>query len=101
MRKSDGYDLPFFPELYRLYDREVEAGEKVTPPGTVLSMVVPEIAKGGCDSSEEIRCSFCQLVHFFSSSERAAEWVSEKKRDIAILSVEVGQLAFEELHKYI
>ena len=82
-----------------------EKVEQVVPPGTVLSMVVPDIGKGGCDSSEEIRCSFCQLVHFFSSSERAAEWVSEKKRDIAILSVEdgyrLGKLAFEELHKYI
>ncbi len=82
-----------------------EKVEHVAPPGTVLSMVVPEIVKGGCDSSEEIRCSFCQLVHFFSSTEGAAEWVSEKNRDIAILSVEeghrLGQLAFEELHKYI
>ncbi len=82
-----------------------EKVEQVAPPGTVLSMVVPEIAKGGCDSPEEIRCSFCQLVHFFSSYEGAAEWVSEKNRDIAILSVEdgyrLGQLAFEELHKYI
>jgi alkylmercury lyase len=82
-----------------------EKVEQVAPPGTVLSMVVPEVTKGGCDSSEEIRCSFCQLVHFFSSTEGAAEWVSEKNRDIAILSVEeghrLGQFAFEELHKYI
>ena len=79
--------------------------EKVIPTETVLSMVVPDIAKGGCDSSEKIRCSFCQLVHLFSSSEAAAEWLSEKHRDIAILSVEegyrLGQLAFEELYKYI
>jgi alkylmercury lyase len=82
-----------------------EKVEKVEPLGTVLSMVVPEIAKGGCDSSEAIRCSFCQLVHFFSSPEAAKEWVLEKNRDIAILSVEegylLGKLAFEELHKYI
>jgi alkylmercury lyase len=82
-----------------------EKVEHVAPPGTVLSMVVPEIVKGGCDSSEEIRCSFCQLVHFFSSPEAAKEWVLEKNRDIAILSVEegyrLGQLAFEKLHKYI
>jgi alkylmercury lyase len=82
-----------------------EKVEYVAPPGTVLSMVVPEIAKGGCDSSEGIRCSFCQLVHFFSSPEAAEEWVLEKNRDIAILSIEegyrLGQLAFEKLHKYI
>jgi alkylmercury lyase len=82
-----------------------EKVEHVAPPGTVLSMVVPEIVKGGCYSSEEIRCSFCQLVHFFSSPEAAKEWVLEKNRDIAILSVEegyrLGQLAFEKLHKYI
>ena len=82
-----------------------EKVEHVAPPGTVLSMVVPEIVKGGCDSSEEIRCSFCQLVHFFSSPEAAKEWGLEKNRDIAILSVEegyqLGQLAFEKLHKYI
>ena len=79
--------------------------EQVAPSGTVLSMVVPEIAKGGCDSSEDIRCSFCQLVHFFSSPDAANEWVSEKNRDISILSVEegyrLGQLAFEELQRYI
>ncbi len=82
-----------------------EKVEQVAPPGAVLSMVVPEVTKGGCDSSEEIQCSFCQLVHFFRSTEGAAEWVSEKNRDIAILSVEdgyrLGQLVFEELHKYI
>jgi alkylmercury lyase len=79
--------------------------EQVTPSGTVLSMVVPEIANGSCGSSEEIKCSFCQLVHFFSSSEAANEWVSEKNQDIAILSVEegyrLGQLAFEGLLRYI
>ena len=79
--------------------------EQVAPPGTVLSMVVPEIAKGDCGSSEEIKCSFCQLVHFFSSPEAANEWVSEKNQDIVILSVEegyrLGQLAFEELNRYI
>ncbi len=82
-----------------------EKVEQVAPSGTVLSMVVPEIAKGGCDSSEEIRCSFCHFVHFISSPEIANEWVSEKNRDIAILFVEegyrLGQLVFEELHKYI
>ncbi len=82
-----------------------EKAEQIAPSGTVLSMVVPEVTKGVCDSSEEIRCSFCQLVHFFSSTEGAAEWVSEKNRDIAILSVEegyrLGQLAFEEFHKYL
>jgi alkylmercury lyase len=79
--------------------------EQVAPSRTVLSMVVPEIAKGGCDSSEDIRCSFCQLVHFFSSPDAANEWVSEMNRDIVIISVEegyrLGKLAFEELHKYI
>jgi len=79
--------------------------EQVSPHGTVLSMVIPEMAKGGCDSSEEIRCSFCRLVHFFSSPEVSKEWVLEKNRDIVILSVEegyrLGQLAFERLHKYI
>jgi alkylmercury lyase len=78
---------------------------QVKPSGTVLSMVIPEIAEGGCDSSEAIRCSFCELVHFFSSFGAAKEWVLEKNRDIAILSVEegyrLGQFAFEKLHKYI
>jgi alkylmercury lyase len=79
--------------------------DQVAPSGTVLSMVIPEIAKGGCNSSEEIKCSFCQLVHFFSSPDAAKKWVSEKNRAIAILSVEkgyrLGHLAFKELHKYI
>jgi alkylmercury lyase len=79
--------------------------EQVAPSETVLSMVVPEMAKVGCNSSEAIRCSFCELVHFFSSFGAAKEWVLEKNRDIAILSVEegyrLGQFAFEKLHKYI
>ncbi len=81
-----------------------EKVERVEPKSTVVSMVLPEKTTRVCGVVEEIWSNFCCLVHFFSSTEMASEWISGENQNLKILSVEegyqLGQLAFEELHKY-
>lgn len=55
----------------------------LSPAGVVLSMVTPAKKVGCCN----VRGSFCSGVHFFSSAEAAASWLSQHP-DAAILSVE-------------
>jgi hypothetical protein len=82
-----------------------EKVERVEPNSTVLSMVLPDKTIRVCGVVEEIWSNFCCLVYFFSSTEVASEWISGQNQNLIILSVEegyqLGQLAFEELHKYI
>ncbi len=60
----------------------------VEPAGTVVSFMIPK--------TEQIRAdvirSFCHYVHFFTSEETAATWISrsDKPGDMVILSLEDG-----------
>lgn len=82
-----------------------EKVERVEPNSTVISMALPEKTTRASGVVEEIWSNFCCLVHFISSTEVAAEWISGQDQNLKILSVEegyrLGQLAFEELHKYL
>jgi alkylmercury lyase len=55
----------------------------VTPPEVVISIVTPAEQTGCCN----IRSSFCSQVHFISSPQAAATWLS-KNPEATILSVE-------------
>jgi alkylmercury lyase len=57
--------------------------EGVEPASTVVSFVIPEVAKTCCD----VRGSFCCFVHFFSSPEAATVWLLEHQ-DAFILPVD-------------
>ena len=60
----------------------------VEPAGTVISFMMP--------NTDQIRAdvirSFCHYVHFFTSEDSAATWISrsDKPEDIVILSLEDG-----------
>ena len=74
------------------------------PSSAVVSIVIPKTTKEGTASVEELWMLFCHNVHFFSSPEAASEWLSEKKLDAEVLTVEegyeLGQMAFAELLGY-
>jgi alkylmercury lyase len=55
----------------------------LSPTGVVVSIVAPVSQVGCCN----VRNSFCSQVHFISSSQAAAIWLS-KHPDVIILSVE-------------
>lgn len=62
----------------------------VSPAEVVLSMVTPGKESGCCN----VRSSFCSGVHFISSSEAAATWMSQHP-EVFILSVnEAWQLGY-------
>jgi alkylmercury lyase len=79
--------------------------EEIEPSNSVISIVVPEVTKRGLEAVEEIWMTFCRLVHFFSSTEAASEWISAMTQDIHILSAEaayqLGLMAFEDFRKYL
>ncbi len=59
-----------------------EGVERLEPAGAVVSIVTPDASKACCD----IRGAFCNQVHFFSCSEAASTWLTERQGGI-ILSV--------------
>ncbi|NOZ06447.1 MAG: organomercurial lyase MerB [Chloroflexi bacterium] len=67
--------------------------ERVEPSNAVVSVVTPE-------SIADVRSTFCDDVHFFSSPESASEWLAEKP-DAVIVSVadafKLGQILAEHL----
>ncbi|TDJ68341.1 MAG: organomercurial lyase MerB [Planctomycetota bacterium] len=72
--------------------------EDLTPPGAVVSIVVPEAEEACCD----VRGAFCNDVHYFRSSGDASEWLSAHPDGI-VLSVdeafEVGRGVVELLFR--
>lgn len=79
--------------------------EQCEPNGAVISIVVPETAKKGRESVEEIWTAFCYFVHLFSSTEAASGWFAGRKMPVSILSVEeghrLGRMAFRDLLAYV
>ncbi|MGH2962670.1 MAG: organomercurial lyase [Solirubrobacterales bacterium] len=60
-------------------------GPAVTsPPGTVLSFVLP-----GSRFGDDTIASFCNLIRYFSSSQAAEEWTTERPGTF-VLSIEQG-----------
>jgi alkylmercury lyase len=82
----------------------LEKVERFEPRNTAVSIVIPDVDANGIESVEKIWMIFCHQVHFFSSSEVASKWISEKGINARVLSVpeafELGRLAFKDLHKY-
>jgi len=72
--------------------------EELDPSNTVVSLVIPTASDACCD----IRGSFCDKVHFFSSPEVAATWLV-KNKEAMILSVDdaykIGQKLVEHIFK--
>ena len=59
--------------------------ERVEPPEAVVSIVRPR-------TGEPIRASFCDYVHFFSSADAAASWLSRHTGAIVLPVVEAFEL---------
>ncbi len=73
-----------------------EGVELLEPTSAVVSLVIPEALEACCD----VRGSFCNQVHFFSSAEVASRWLTEHPGPI-ILPVEdayqLGRMLAEHL----
>lgn len=84
----------------RISENRVEA---IEPPESVITIAVPKVVGVKLESAERIRRAFCCFVHFFVSSESAAEWISANNYDLNVLSVEdgyqLGRMAFEYVLK--
>jgi len=69
--------------------------EEVSPPDCVVTIAVPAARP---EAVEEIWATFCHFVLFFASEEAASRWVSKRKQDLRIVSVEaaynLGRRAF-------
>ncbi|MCA9145471.1 MAG: MerR family transcriptional regulator [Planctomycetaceae bacterium] len=69
--------------------------EEVAPADCVVTIAVPATSP---EAVEEIWAAFCHFVLFFASEEAASRWVSKRKQDLRILSVEeaynLGRRAF-------
>ena len=69
--------------------------ENVSPQSTVVTIAVPTTRP---EAVEEVIESFCRLVHFFASDDAASSWVSKRKQDLRIVSVQeaydLGRKAF-------
>ncbi|MGZ3640023.1 MAG: organomercurial lyase MerB [Ktedonobacterales bacterium] len=59
--------------------------QQLDPPDAVISLVVPEAKAASCD----IRGTFCNIVHFFTSREAAETWASQPpaRQPLHILSI--------------
>ncbi|MHB8748796.1 MAG: organomercurial lyase, partial [Aggregatilineales bacterium] len=72
--------------------------ERYDPASTVVSIVTPRITMESLASVEEIWTSFCNYVHFFSSTAAASTWFSERQQTAHFVSVEdafqVGKALF-------
>lgn len=82
-----------------------EKVEEVHPPGSVVTIAVPDAAGTPLESAETIRKTFCCFVHFFASQETAVPWISAQNHDLRILSVDqahqLGQIVFQDSRKLI
>jgi|GEM_PF-124290 len=69
--------------------------EEVSPSDCVVTIAVPATSP---DAVEEIWAAFCHFVLFFASEDAASRWVSKRKQDLRIVSVEeaynLGRRAF-------
>lgn len=69
--------------------------EEVAPSDCVVTMAVPATTP---EAVEDIWAAFCHFVLFFASEEAASRWVSKRKQDLRIVSVEtaynLGRQAF-------
>ncbi len=79
--------------------------ENVVPSGSVISIVIPKVAGTDLQTAQDIRMSFCRLVHFFASKDAASAWALERHADdVRILSLEegyqLGREAFAQLLAY-
>jgi hypothetical protein len=63
-----------------------------SPNSAVISIVIPEIPEGerGLESAEAIWTAFCSYSHYFTSTENAQEWFSDKDVKPILLSIEEG-----------
>ena len=65
--------------------------EAVSPPGTVVSIVVVDPTEESMASVEAIWMTFCNHIHFFASRAEAEEWAAGKAATrIAIVTVDEG-----------
>jgi alkylmercury lyase len=67
--------------------------EKIDPPTSVVSIVTPA-------TIDDIRGSFCSNVHFFTSTEAAAEWLPQHPNTVLLPVTEayqMGQLLAQEM----
>ena len=74
--------------------------EDVQPPGSVVTIAVPNAASTQIESFETIWKTFCCFVHFFASKDSAVQWISTKNHDLRILTVEqahqLGEVVFQD-----
>ncbi len=68
---------------------------KMSPSNCVVTIAVPAASP---EAVEEIWAAFCHFVLFFASEDVAARWISKRKQDLRILSVDdaynLGRRAF-------
>ncbi len=67
--------------------------------------MIPQPAKHGLESVEEIWTTFCHHIHFFASPQAAQEWVAAQEQEIAILTIEeafgLGRLTLSAVVRHI
>ncbi len=77
--------------------------KEVMPRQAVVTMIVPRLKRRGPPTVEDVWQRFCQYVQFFRSEHAASQWISGKKEELRILSVEeaheLGRRAFEYVSK--
>ncbi len=61
--------------------------EAVAPSECVVTMAVPATSP---EAVEEIWAAFCHFVLFFASEDAASRWVSKRKQDLRIVTVETA-----------
>ena len=75
--------------------------KEVMPRQAVVTMIVPRLTRKGPPTVEDVWQRFCQHVQFFRSEHAASQWMSGKKEELRILSVEeaheLGRRAFEDV----
>jgi alkylmercury lyase len=79
--------------------------DKIEPPESVLSIVIPDVTTQGPKVVEELWMVFCHRVYFFKSEKLARSWLSIQKFEASILSIEdgfeLGRLTFTNLIKFV